>query len=45
MYTVEIENRNKSDDPLINSGISTMIRLYAIHNEDETMFIIENNKE
>jgi len=45
IYTVEIENNNKSDDPLINSGISDIILLYVIHNADETIFIIENSKE
>ena len=45
MYAVEIENNIKSDEPLINNGISKMSLLYVIHNEDETIFIIENNKE
>jgi hypothetical protein len=45
MYAVEIENNTKSDDPLINNGISKISLLYVIHNEDETIFIIENSKE
>lgn len=45
IYIVEIENNNKSDDPLINNGISDIMRLYVIHNEDETILIIENTKE
>ena len=45
IYVVEIENNNKSDDPLINNGISDIIKLYLIHNDDDTIFIIENNKE
>jgi hypothetical protein len=40
-----MENNNKSDEPLINNGISDIISLYVIHNEDETIFIIENSKE
>jgi hypothetical protein len=45
IYAVEIENNNKSDDPLTNNGVSDIISLYLIHNDDETIFIIENNKE
>jgi hypothetical protein len=42
---VEIENNTKSDEPRINNGWSNIIVLYVIHNEDETIFIIENIKE
>ena len=45
IYIVEIENNNKSDDPLTNNGMSDILSLYVIHNEDETIFIIENSKE
>ena len=45
MYIVEIVNNNKSDDPLINNGVSTILWLYEIHNDEETIFIIENNNE
>ena len=42
---MEIENKTRSDDPLTNSGVSDIIRLYVIHKEDETIFIIENTNE
>ena len=45
MYIVEIVNNNKSDDPLINNGVSNILWLYEIHNDEETIFIIENNNE
>jgi hypothetical protein len=42
---VEMENKTRSDDPLTNNGVSDIIRLYVIHKEDETIFIIENTNE
>ena len=45
MYAAEIVNRNKSDDPRIIKGMSEIIWLYVIHNEDETTFIPENINE
>ena len=42
---MEIENKTRSDDPLTNNGVSDIIRLYVIHKEDETIFIIENTNE
>ena len=42
---MEIENKTRSDDPLTNNGVSDIIRLYLIHKEDETIFIIENTNE
>ena len=42
---MEIENKIKSDDPLINKGVSDFIRLYVIHNEEDIIFIIENTNE
>jgi len=41
----EIVNNNKSDEPLINSGVSNLSWLYEIHNDEEIIFIIENIKE
>jgi len=40
-----MENKTRSDDPLTNNGVSDIIRLYVIHKEDETIFIIENTNE
>jgi hypothetical protein len=34
-----------SDDPLTSNGISDVIWLYVIHNDDEIIFIIENTNE
>ena len=45
IYAADIENNNKSEDPRINNGLSDIIILYLIHNDDETIFIMENNKE
>jgi hypothetical protein len=45
IYAVEIENNTKSVEPLTNKGISDFISPYTIHNEDETIFIIEKTKE
>ena len=45
MYAVEIVNKIKSHDPLINNGLSYLIWLYIIHNDDETMLIMENINE
>ena len=41
----EIVNNNKSDEPLINRGVSNLSWLYEIHNDEEIIFIIENIKE
>ena len=41
-----INSRNcKSEELLINNGVSNFIWLYEIHNDDEIIFIIENTKE
>ena len=45
IYIVEIVNNNKSDELLINNGVSDFIWLYEIHNDDEIIFIIENTNE
>jgi len=40
-----MENNATSEHPLTNSGVSDVILLYIIHNDDETIFIIENANE
>jgi hypothetical protein len=45
MYADEIEKSNKSVDPLINNGISEIFMLYVTHNDDDTIFMIQNNNE
>ena len=42
---MEIVNNTKSDAPRINNGTSEIIWLYVIHNDYETIFIIENMRE
>ena len=45
MYADEMTNNTKSAEPLINNGISDVIWLYVIHNEDEMILITENTNE
>jgi hypothetical protein len=45
IYTLDIVNNTRSDEPRTSKGVSSIVLEYVIHSADDTILMMQNKRE